>query len=42
MNEPVDDAEQVLPARLESPRERRATGTNWVRVLVLAVEQGVE
>ena len=41
-DEPVDDAEQVLSARLETPREWRTTRTNCVGVLVLSVEQGVE
>ncbi len=39
-NEPVDDAEQVLPARLDRPLERLTTRAN--RVDVLSVEQRVE
>jgi hypothetical protein len=42
MDKPVDDAEQMLPARLEAPREWRATRAGRRGVQVLSIEQGVE
>jgi hypothetical protein len=39
---PVDDAEQMLAARLDTPREWRATSWESIWVLVLAVDQVVD
>lgn len=42
INRPVDDAEQVLSAGFDSPRERCTTWSCAIGILILAVEQGIE